>query len=184
MLTNFKYVRDDLDVDFYPKLFNPKIAQEWFDYLESIVPHQHTRTSIILGNPGLIYKVSYRGITKETIVTPWNTLPIFNALKSFIEDVTKQKFTVCVIQRYPHGNIGIAPHKDKEMVPGTLIAGLSFGATRTLDFIKPNYDNVSIKLNSGSLYVLNPPTNQFWLHSIRTEPQVKEVRYSLTFRNY
>jgi hypothetical protein len=41
---------------------------------------------------------------------------------------------------------------------------------------------LKIPLVSGSLYILKPPTNDHWAHSIEKEPEVKEPRISLTYR--
>lgn len=186
----------DFDVDFYPQLLTPDLAQAWYLYLDSILPHDATRSSVLFGDTGLIYRVTYRGNTSERKVHSWDTIHALPQLKSLVENITNQTYTVCVIQRYPSGKVGISPHKDKEMVLGTRISGLSLGATRTISFLKPSpiwtgkptYDTtvepINITLTSGSLYVMNPPTNQKWLHSIVQEPAIKESRISLTFRDY
>lgn len=150
----------------------------WYLYLDNILSHNATRSSVLFGDNGLIYRVTYRGNNSEREVNSWDTIPALPELKRLVEKVTDQKYTVCLIQRYPNGKVGIAPHKDKEIVLFTRISGLSLGATKTISFLKrshiwtgkPNYDTtiepVNIRLTSGSLYVMNPPTNQKWLHSI------------------
>lgn len=190
MYMKCKYTRNDLDVDFYPHFLTPELAHGWYTYLESIIPHQRRRNTLLFGDPGLIYNVTYQGVKSDIEVYPWTDLPAITELKDLVEKITDQQYTVCAIQRYPTGNIGINPHRDKEMVLGTRICGLSLGATRTISFIKTIYrnpvplDQVNIPLISGSLYVMNPPTNQKWLHSIVKELTVKESRISLTFRDY
>lgn len=184
MYLKCQYKRNELDVDLYPNLLTPELAYAWYQYLESILPHQNRRTSALFGNEGMIYKVRYQNLDSERHVLPWNYLPALPELKGLIERITDQTYTVCAIQRYPNGNVGINPHQDREMVFGTRIAGLSLGATRTITFSRNHYDDVSIKLPSGSLYVMNPPTNQKWLHSIIKESNITEPRFSLTFRDY
>ncbi|CAH6418201.1 2OG-Fe(II) oxygenase superfamily protein [uncultured virus] len=177
----------DLNVDFYPNFLTSELAKQWYLYLESVIPHESRRNSLLFGDPGLIYSVTYRDNTTHREVTPWDYLPALPELKSLVEKVTEQKYTVCAMQRYANGSVGIAPHRDKEMVLGTRICGVSLGTTRTITFSKGNDLNVvplSISLNSGSLYVMNPPTNQTRLHSIIKEPHVKGSRISLTFRDY
>lgn len=184
MLLRVKHKRPDLDVDYYPNFLNEELANAWYQLLESIFPMDNSRTSMIFGNEGLIYRVSYRGNTTETEVLPWSDLPGLFELKNLIERVIDQKITVCVIQKYPNGKVGINPHRDKEMVAGTRIAGVSVGAPRSIEFTKLNQEPVCIKLGSGSLYVMNDPTNQRWLHCIRKDSKIKNPRYSFTFRDY
>jgi len=190
MYIKCKYNRDDLDVDLYPHFLTENLALNWFTYLNSAIPQEKRRTSLIFGDPGLIYNVTYRNITNSREVYDWNDLPALPELKELVGKITNQKYTVCIIQRYNNGNIGINAHRDKEMVLGTRICGLSLGATRTISFTKQEYGNpipieeVNIPLLSGSLYVMNPPTNQKWLHSIIKEPTIVEPRISLTFRDY
>ena len=190
MYMKCKYTRDNLDIDFYPHFLTHELAYNWNSYLESVIPHEKRRTSLLFGDPGLIYNVNYQEITTSREVYPWTDLPALTQLKELVEKITEQRYTVCAIQRYAHGSIGINPHRDKEMVLGTRICGLSLGATRTISFIKTIYgnpiplDEVNIPLISGSMYVMNPPTNQKWLHSIIKEPSISEPRISLTFRDY
>lgn len=184
MQLRLKYSRSDLDVDYYPSLLTQSLAQMWSDYLGNLFVKGTIRTSLLFGDEGLVYRVSYHGQTKETLVAPWTEIPPLLALKNLLETLLKQRFTVAIVQCYPKGSIGIAPHRDKEMVPGTIIAGLSVGTPRTIQFTRNNYEAVSIPLASGSLYVMNPPTNDKWLHCITKQPEVKDVRYSITFRNY
>lgn len=184
MYLHCKYTRPDLDVDFYPGLLNADLAAAWCLYLDSIFPKEYKRTSMLLGDPGLIYRVTYQGSTSETEVLPWDTLSGLPELKSLVEKVTNQTYTVCAIQCYPNGRIGINPHRDKEMVAGTRITGISLGAKRSIQFTRLYHDPLTIPLPSGSCYTMNPPTNQKWLHSIIKQPEVKVPRYSLTFRTY
>lgn len=104
-------------------------------------------------------------------------------LKKIIEKETKDTYTCCVIMRYPHGKIGIGKHKDKEMIAGTTIAGLSLGSTRSFEFTYGTKKHL-LKLLSGSLYVMKPPTNTFWTHEIKQDIKIDQARISLTFRNY
>lgn len=184
MYLRCKYTRPDLDVDYYPGLLNKELADKWTVYLETVFPKEHKRTSMAFGDPGLIYRVQYRDVTNERLVLPWESLPALPELKSLIEKITKQTYNVCIIQCYPNGKVGIAPHRDKEIKLGDKIAGVSFGAIRTLQFTRTQHDTLNIRLNSGSTYVMNSTTNQKWLHSITRQSEVKEARYSLTFRTY
>lgn len=77
-------------------------------------------------------------------------------------------------------------HKDNEM-DDTPIYGISIGSVRTLVLHPPPFnrvdrDPVRISLPSNSLYMLLPPTNKYWMHSMEEDLSIRDVRYSLTFR--
>lgn len=173
-----------LDVDLYQEFLPKDTADTWLQYLEQIIPCDNRRTSVIFGDKGKKYVVNFMHSTRITECLPWESIPSLSDLKGLIEATTGQKYTVCVIQRYPSGLVGIAPHRDKEMIEGTMIVGLSLGATRTLSFSSFGQYSISMPLPSGSLYVMNHPTNQYWLHSIVPDPNITTSRISLTFRNY
>lgn len=61
-----------------------------------------------------------------------------------------------------------------------IICGISIGQTRTLSMYK--YNNIlNQPLKNGSLYLLLPPTNNFYSHAIEKDDSIG-LRYSLTFR--
>lgn len=196
MTTKIAYRKERLDVDVYPDFIAPE-AQDLFDYIEEKVSwtKQITPTSRVnqnYGDPGLKYVLKFGGYggkpvkTIERAVLPWDDLPPLDAIKEMLLETTGSTYNYCVIQRYPSGRVGINPHKDKEMLPGSLIAGISLGATRTLTLIPPKYNKVdcepiSIELLPGSLYLLKDPTNRHWQHAIDKD-DTKEPRISLTFR--
>jgi alkylated DNA repair dioxygenase AlkB len=177
----------DLDIDYYPHFLDADLATKWYQYLITLFPTSTRRTTLLFGNKGLVYKVEFRETTSYRPVISWEELPALFELKTLVEAVTQQKYTVCAMQYYPSGKVGINPHRDKEMVSGTRICGLSLGTPRTLSFKRAwNEDSppIDISLASGSLYVMNPPTNQKYTHSIIKDPSIQTGRISLTFRDY
>jgi alkylated DNA repair dioxygenase AlkB len=171
---------------------------------------RNKRVSVTYGDEGLSYRVELGGyagrpkviIQREAI--PWEHSPLLTMLRDLVSARTKVKPTYVVVQRYPHGKVGIKPHRDKELSPGTSIACLSLGAERwlVLSPSRPSYftrdrlvehprggpplcvttDDSVYFLPSGSLYVLNPPTNSAWKHSIPKD-DTSTPRLSLTFRD-
>lgn len=196
MTTKITYRRERLDVDVYPDFIAPE-ANDLFDYIEEKVTWNKkiTPTSRVhqnYGDLGLKYVLKFGGWggkplkTIERPVLPWDELPALDAIKEMLYETTGATYNYCVIQRYPNGRVGINPHKDKEMIPGSLIAGISLGATRTLTLIPPKYNKVdqepiTIQLPPGSLYLLKDPTNRHWQHSIDKD-HTTTPRISLTFR--
>ena len=102
-----------------------------------------------------------------------------------------EEFDYAVIQSYlPNGKDGIAPHTDSEQEESTPIVGLSLYPnpqhSRPLTMTSGEHfreDRVSYDLDlpNGSIYVLAPPTNEWWKHGIKKRVQ---PRVSITYRRY
>ena len=176
------YTALDLEVDFYEQILTTELANTLYTYLDILLPAEKNRSNTLFGDPCVIYKSGYR--QNGTEVIDWDLLPGLPDLKKLVEEITEQKYNVCAINRYPNGKIGILPHQDREMGIRRQIAGLSLGATRTIEFTRTNHEPIKISLNSGSLYVMKGLTNKKWLHSIIKESKIKDTRFSLTFRDY
>lgn len=176
-----KILDNRLNISFYPDFLEPDIIKDLYNILDKLEwKNLKKRSNLTFGNPGLIYVINFKDNRVERPTLPW--ILILLELKEYLEILTKQIYTVCVIQRYPTGKTKIKSHQDKEMKPGTLICGISIGQERILRMKRYN-KKIDISLPSGSLYIFNPPTNDYWSHSIIPDNSVN-VRYSLTFRNY
>jgi alkylated DNA repair dioxygenase AlkB len=150
------------------------------------------RANAMYGDDGLVYRLEFGGYggrprsVVERPALPWREQPVIAHLRDLVSAAVDVRFNCCVVQRYPHGRVGIAPHRDKEM-RGATIACLSFGATRELVLHPPRYARDAqarrFSLPAGSLYVLRPPTNDHWMHEIAKDASVRGSRVSLTFRN-
>lgn len=186
--------RTKLTIDFYDHLLSAPDSQTLYDIIESTVRWSkpltaNRRSNQTYGDSGLVYEIEFGGYGRPRIVVrreaiPWDTFPMLCDLRDAISDITRETYNFCVIQRYPSGRVGINPHRDKEMIMGTTICGLSLGATRTLTMVPPKMvtdDQVKLKLPPGSMYVLRPPTNSYWQHSIDKD-DTTTPRISLTFR--
>lgn len=185
-------IKDEkLDIDFYEKFITEDEANKLYEEIERNCKWKSEftktkRASQAYGDKGIVYNVSIWDKTIETRLISWDKLKCLIPIRDKISKVTGQIFNVCYIQRYPCGRVGINPHRDKEMTPGTYICGLSLGEERTLSMMKFYKDIVKktdIKLPNGSLYIMKPPTNQYWTHCIEKD-KTKNARISLTFRNY
>lgn len=191
-MTTRKYKDKYLDIDYYDGFLTLREADLIYDYLIDFFEIKTRRNGMICGADGMIYKIRFGGYggRKETIsekkVIDWEKLKYIKQLGERISDETGQTYNVCAIQFYSSGDIGINKHKDREMVKGTMICGISLGQRRKLVMYPPKFlgnDNIEINLKHGSLYILNPPTNDWWMHSIPKDDS-KHARISLTFRNY
>jgi alkylated DNA repair dioxygenase AlkB len=114
--------------------------------------------------------------------------------------IPRPNFNSCLVNKYRDGNDYIKPHRDTHLSFGEepCIAGVSLGCSRMLEFkrvIKNNKVslskkdknrenlNFSIKLNSGSLFLMMGSSQRFWSHGI-PKSNDSEARYSFTFREY
>lgn len=149
------------------------------------------RVNFTFGDDGVYYDVTFGNRTIRRIARPWSDCPLLKKYRDRLHKFTGSNtgYNYVVVQYYPSGKTQIKPHRDKEMAQGTDICGISIGSTRDLLMI-PTYYPISkgstelyITLNSGSLYILNPPTNESkgWMHSIPPSDTL-EGRVSLTYR--
>lgn len=174
----------DFNLDFYEKFEDPDKYLDLYFLGNNITKlSKHKRIAIVFGNKDVEYVTNYRDkiISRKTI--DWDNYPILQEIRDKISKITETSYTVCIFQWYPNGKIGIAPHRDKEMKEGTKIGGVSFGSKRCLQFVRKDVGSIKCDLPSGSLYVMNPPTNQQWAHSILAS-DTEDGRISLTFRDY
>jgi alkylated DNA repair dioxygenase AlkB len=76
-------------------------------------------------------------------------------------------------------------HQDneKEMVAGSSIASLSFGAARKFAFKHATTnERLDIELANGSLLDMKGAIQQYWYHSLPKTKRIKQMRINLTFR--
>lgn len=186
---NLSFSGERFALDYFSSFLDDSTSSLLFQYLETTLPWKqlNRRTNCNFGEDGLSYSVKFRDRVVVRTVSPWSECPVLLQIKERIEQLTGQRFTYCVVQRYPDGTKGINPHRDKEMRSGTIIAGVSLGAVRRLTMHPPSYNKthtwpISVDLEHGSLYLFKPPTNDYWAHSIEQHISVTQVRISLTFR--
>lgn len=181
-----KFQREGLDVDYIETFLGEADSKIVFEECSKLAWKGTRRENITFSRVASTYTVSYSGRTYSRITRSWSEFPIVEVLVDLVQKFTGKTYNYCAIMRYPSGSVGIHTHRDKEMIPGTTICGFSVGASRTLVFHPPSRissDDVKIKLGNGSLYVMNPPTNDRWTHEIPVEADVTGVRFSLTFRD-
>ena len=81
----------------------------------------------------------------------------------------------------------MAWHSDNEpeLDKTGIIASVSFGATRTFQLKhKLSGEKIDLKLENGSLLVMDMHSQQYWLHQLKKEQKIKESRINLTFRQF
>ena len=127
---------------------------------------------------GWRYDFSGGGLQKTDDMPPF-LLTVREKAAAFAQVATSDLQQVLVTEYRPGAAIGW--HKDRSVF-GDVI-GLSFLSSCIFRFRRkagPKWDRASLTIEPRSIYLLRGPSRHAWEHSI---PAVKELRYSLTFRN-
>ncbi|KAG5868638.1 hypothetical protein JTB14_032799 [Gonioctena quinquepunctata] len=177
---------ENLDLD-YAVVLPKTLADELFDQLQRTVEyyegdltkvrvfgkwHPIPRQQVAYGDEGMMYTFSGATIPAK----PWSSE--LNAVRNLVAKITGFTYNFVLVNRYRNGNDRMGEHKDdeKELDPNTPIASLTLGQTRTFVLKhgdarkkgdgKRNIPPVKIDLEHGSLLLMNPPTNDYWYHSL------------------
>jgi alkylated DNA repair dioxygenase AlkB len=76
-------------------------------------------------------------------------------------------------------------HRDneKEIVPESSIASVSFGAARKFAFKHAaTAQKIELMLDAGSVLDMRGPIQQYWYHALPPSKKIKDLRVNLTFR--
>jgi len=202
-----KFTSDNLDCD-YGLVYSHEEARDIFRQCEEEISyftgqlskvfvfgkwHDIPRKQVAFGDDGLTYKYS------NNVVPARSWTPLLRKIKNDVEVASGHKFNFVLVNRYADGRDHMGEHKDdeEELVKGSPIASLSLGQARDFVFrhqdarsgaakkstIKPP-SSVKLKLESGSLLMMNDPTNEFWYHSLpkRSLTSAPDARINMTFR--
>ena len=129
------------------------------------------------------YQYRYSGALKQAHV--WQ--PALWRLKQQVEQWVGHPFNSCLANLYQDGTQGLGWHSDDEPNLGknTVIASLSFGATRKFSFKhKHTANKVDLLLQSGQLLVMRGQTQQYWKHALMKSNKIIQPRINLTFRYF
>lgn len=181
----------DGTVHYYGKIFTEEQSEIYYVKLLNEINWQHDVVKIFgkeiitkrkvafLGDEGISYK--YSGITK--IAENW--LKFILEIKSTVEEISGEKFNVCLLNYYHNGSEAMSWHSDneKEILKHSAIASVSFGAERKFGF-KHNFskEEISLMLEKGSLLIMKDETQIYWKHKLYTNAKIIEPRINLTFR--
>ena len=131
------------------------------------------------------YQYHYSGSAKQALL--WH--PALFRLKQHIEQLVGHSFNTCLANLYDNGTQGMGWHSDDEPALvterglETVVASLSFGATRKFSFKhKTKPEKVDLLLQSGQLIVMRGQTQTYWKHTLAKSTKILEPRINLTFR--
>jgi alkylated DNA repair dioxygenase AlkB len=133
------------------------------------------------------YQYHYSGTFKQAQL--W--MPGLFRLKQHIEKLVGHSFNSCLANLYENGTQAVGWHSDDEPALvskaglETVIASLSFGATRKFSFKhKTTQQKVDLLLQSGQLIVMRGNTQQYWKHALMKSSKIIRPRVNLTFRYF
>jgi alkylated DNA repair dioxygenase AlkB len=181
----------NLDIQVYPTFMDEEESLNLFNFIYSNAKFKHShytkkgvlskkRNKALYGNIPY-YIATFRGKKIFEKINNWDDCLVIKNIANKLTLITNQEYHVCVIQLYNNGEVGINPHRDKEMKHGTIITSISLGENRIMHF-ESGMKHIDVLLNNGSLCLINPPTNDSWLHSIVRDKSNKP-RISMIFRN-
>ncbi|MUP46362.1 alpha-ketoglutarate-dependent dioxygenase AlkB [Gramella sp. BOM4] len=138
------------------------------------------RLTAFHGAKGLNYTYSGLKLHPEPFPEPMMDL------KEKCEDAAKTEFNVCLANLYRDGKDSMGWHADdeKELGNNPIIASVSLGAER--DFKLKHKKGLTaghkIRLQHGSLLIMQGTTQEFWKHSLPKTAKTVNPRINLTFR--
>lgn len=170
--------------------------EHWLAELEQQVPwkqdqitlwgrtHALPRLTCWMGDPGCSY--TYSGV--RNTIEPWSAS--IQTLRQRVEAQVDWSFNSLLLNLYRHGRDKLDWHTDDEpeLDPAAPIASLSLGASRSFR-LRPRTsdrqpaDTLSFELGQGDLLVMDPPTQQHWLHQVPQRLRLSQPRLNLTFRS-
>ncbi|WP_313035704.1 alpha-ketoglutarate-dependent dioxygenase AlkB family protein [Acinetobacter sp.] len=188
--------RDGIVQD-YGLILTPQQSEQYLQYFLTHLAWQHDEVRLYGKHYKTARKVAwygdenyqyhYSGTFKQAHV--WT--PGLFRLKQQIEKLVGHSFNSCLANLYENGDQAVGWHSDDEPALvskaglETVIASLSFGATRKFSFKhKTSQEKVDLLLQHGQLIVMRGQTQQYWKHTLRKSTKIMEPRVNLTFRYF
>ena len=141
--------------------------------------HLVPRRTALYGDSDATYTYSRIRMTP----LPWT--PMLNALRADVAAAAQQPFNAVLLNLYRDGRDSNGWHADDEpeLGPDPVIASMSLGATRVMQFKRRDgNERFALDLPSGSLLIMRGDSQRDWLHCIPKRRGVTEPRINLTFR--
>ena len=148
--------------------------------------HPLPRLTCWMADAGCDYR--YSGLQQDP--QPW--LPSLLELREQLSELAGHPLNSLLLNLYRDGGDAMGCHADDEpeLDPKAAIVSLSLGAGRTLRF-KPKPRSplahgsppIAVDLGHGDLLLMDPPTQQHWLHELPRRKRVQQPRINLTFRH-
>lgn len=193
--TRQTFALGDSEIQYVANAFTAREADRLFQSLLDAIPWR-TATLTIAGQKRPLPRLqcwmadqgrsySYSGLKLSP--HPWN--PDVLRIKARLEQLCEHSFNSVLLNYYRGGSDSVSWHADDEteLGPNPIVASVSLGAQRTLEF-KPKFNLTTPKkqivLGSGSILIMGKTIQNNWLHQLPKISGNIEPRISLTFRNH
>ena len=193
--TRQTFALDDSEIQYVANAFTAREADRLFQSLLDAIPWR-TATLTIAGQKRPLPRLqcwmadqgrsySYSGL--KLTPHPWNSDVL--RIKARLEQLCEHSFNSVLLNYYRGGSDSVSWHADDEteLGPNPIVASVSLGAQRTLEF-KPKFNLTTPKkqivLGSGSILIMGKTIQNNWLHQIPKISGTIDPRISLTFRNH
>lgn len=193
--TRQTFALGDSEIQYVANAFTAREADRLFQSLLDVIPWR-TATLTIAGQKRPLPRLqcwmadqgrsySYSGL--KLTPHPWN--PAVLRIKARLEQLCEHSFNSVLLNYYRDGSDSVSWHADDEteLGPNPIVASVSLGAQRTLEF-KPKFNLTTPKkqivLGSGSILIMGKTIQNNWLHQIPKISGTIDPRISLTFRNH
>jgi len=155
--------------------------QNWPDNRYTVAGRQFIlpRLQTWHADPGIHYSYS----TNLLYTRSWT--PLLSGIREKVEAFLNFPFNSVLVNLYRSGEDYVGWHADNEPELGEqpFIASLTFGVERQFCFRhKKTSETGRILLRSGTLLIMQPDFQQYWLHSVPIDKNVTQERINLTFR--
>jgi alkylated DNA repair dioxygenase AlkB len=186
-----EYDLEDGHIIYYPYFFGRQESDNYFQVLKEEIRWTQEfinmfgnkvplpRETAWYGDSDRPY--TYSGITN--IPLEWTN--VLREVKEKIESISPTTFNSLLLNKYRSGKDKVSWHADDELELDTScsIGSVSFGVDRPFQLKhKEKPFKEEIILRHGSFLLMNPPTQQYWLHQIPPRKNIQKERINLTFR--
>ena len=193
--TRQTFALGDSEIQYVANAFTAREADRLFQSLLDAIPWR-TATLTIAGQKRPLPRLqcwmadqgrsySYSGLKLSP--HPWN--PDVLRIKARLEQLCEHSFNSVLLNYYRGGSDSVSWHADDEteLGPNPIVASVSLGAERTLEF-KPKLNFTTPKkqivLGNGSILIMGKTIQNNWLHQLPKISGTIDPRISLTFRNH
>ena len=176
----------------YTSFFSESESTKLFVSLKNKIQWQQDRINImgkLIDIPRLTawYGVDGKSYTYSGIkMNPHMLTSELQFIKEKIEKVTSSKFNSVLLNLYRDGNDSVDWHSDneKELNKKADIASVSFGVDRDFQIKSKNAGSKleNINLKNGSLLIMSPPLQDYFIHRVPKRKKIINSRINLTFR--
>jgi alkylated DNA repair dioxygenase AlkB len=189
---SFNLLPKEGEVFYFPGFLNKEEADHYLKIIQEYEDWQQDKINF-KGKIQLIPRLqAWYGDEDKTFTYSGITLKPAPWTKELLELNVKLKekmnidFSSVLVNLYRHGNDSVAWHCDDspELGVNPIIASISLGATRTFKLrnLADKTLKRDIKLEHGSLVIMQGETQHKWQHSVPKEPEELKARINLTYR--